>query len=527
MTKEPYSVFSERLALFENSDDLEYLLKSNFGLEKESLRVSTKGGISTAPHPKALGSALTHSCITTDYSEAMLELITPPMQSITGTLHFLEKLHTHVYNRIDNESLWATSMPCILKGESEIPIAQYGDSNIGQMKSTYRVGLGYRYGKTMQVISGVHYNFSMLENFWGKYQRLLNNTEETNQFKDTHYMGMVRNIQRFGWLIPYLFGSSPAVCKSFFGDIKPDFSIFDESTYYEPQGTSLRMGDIGYQNRKEEGAGVDICYNDLDDYTNSLNKAINTSAPLWEKIGVKVDGEYRQLNSNILQIENEYYSSVRPKQLLDGLEKPSEALSKKGIAYVELRSLDVNAFDPIGISKQQMLFLHAFMLFCLLNESQPFDKKERAMVSDNIESVAHDGRRADLLLSRKDKEISLKEWAQEMLLAMKPLAILLDKHTEELGYEEALISQMNKVDDATLTPSGEMLEIMRSNGEGFYQLANRLSKQHHKYFSKLEIDDAFSNEMDALAIESLKRQKTIEDSDQIGFDVFLSDYLKA
>jgi glutamate--cysteine ligase len=366
------------------------LVKGRVGLEKESLRVARSGGIATTPHPAALGSALTHPWITTDYSEALLEFVTPPFEEFSEALRCLRGLHRYVHERLGEEILWATSMPCILAGEKSIPIARYGSSNLGRMKHVYRVGLGYRYGRVMQVIAGVHFNFSLHEAFWPMYRDLLGG-EELRAFRDAHYMGMVRNLQRYGWLIPYLFGASPAVCKSFFTDKEPDLLVFDDTTYYEPFATSLRMGDIGYQNRKEEGMGVKACYDSLHDYVHSLACATMTPCPVWERIGVKVEGEYRQLNANQLQIENEYYSSVRPKEIPQGMETPSRALLERGIRYVELRSLDVNAYHPLGIDEDQVRFLHLFMLYCLLRNSSLIDAEERREIDRNLLWVAHRG----------------------------------------------------------------------------------------------------------------------------------------
>ncbi|MCG8426389.1 MAG: glutamate--cysteine ligase, partial [Chromatiales bacterium] len=215
------------------------------GVEKECLRVSPDGSIAPSPHPQSLGSALTHPYITTDYSEALIEFITPPFVDSADALSFLCDTQKFVYQNLGPETLWATSMPCVLEGGANIPLAQYGSSNAGTMKTVYRRGLGHRYGRVMQVIAGVHFNFSFNTALWPIYQELLGDQQPSRAFIDASYMGLTRNLQRYGWLIPYLFGASPAVCKSFLAGKPTRLESFDESTYYEPYATSLRMGDIG------------------------------------------------------------------------------------------------------------------------------------------------------------------------------------------------------------------------------------------------------------------------------------------
>ncbi|MGV6825517.1 MAG: glutamate--cysteine ligase, partial [bacterium] len=353
---------SSRLSGLRALADQAALTGTQVGLEKEGLRVAQKGGVAMTAHPASLGSPLTNPWITTDYSEALLELITPPCEGNHAAIEFLHQLHCFLHQHLGEEILWTSSMPCILAGEENIPIAEYGNSNAGKMKRIYRVGLGYRYGKTMQVIAGIHYNFSFPAEFWAVYQRVLKDSRDQRAFIDDAYMGMIRNIQRIGWMITYLFGASPAVCKSFFSEM-PNMPEFDDSTYFEPWATSLRTGDIGYQNSQETGMGVQISYDNLDTYVAGLADAISTPAPLWERIGVKVNGDYRQLNANILQIENEYYSSIRPKQPPIGMEKPLRALQRRGIQYVELRSLDINPYLPTGLDEEQLNFLEVFMFY--------------------------------------------------------------------------------------------------------------------------------------------------------------------
>lgn len=515
-----------RIAKLREAGQLELLRQSSLGLEKESLRVAASGGMATTDHPKAWGAALTHPWLTTDYSEALTEFITPPLDDAGEALDFLADLQSYAYRRLDNEMLWATSMPCVLAGEDSIRIAEYGDSNAGRMKHIYRVGLGYRYGKVMQVIAGVHFNWSLPEAFWPVYRDLLEGADQPQQLRDQHYMGLIRNLQRVGWIIPYLFGASPAVCKSFFEGGKSDLPRFDEFTYFEPHATSLRMGDIGYQNSKEEGLGIRACYRDVDTYANSLLRAITTEADAWKRIGVKVDGEYHQLNANILQIENEYYSSVRPKQVLKGMESPAVALKERGVQYIELRSLDVNAYHPLGVDETQLRFLEALMLTCLFSQSPVLCEAEQAAVNENLLTVAHRGREPGVLLKQGDREVALKDWGQELLGAMLPVCEVLDQLYGGNNYEDALDDQLAKMRFPELTPSARMLREMEENGESFYAFANRLSVSHHRFFSERDLSEERTREFDQQAEQSFEQQRSIEAAEQVDFDRFLADYFE-
>jgi glutamate--cysteine ligase len=364
-----YQTSQQRLRRLRKEGLAELLRGGLIGIEKESLRVSPRGCLSQRVHPLALGSPLTNRYITTDYSEALTEIVTPPSGDRSEPLRFLFGAHHFIYRHLEDEILWSASMPCVVEDEDRIPIAEYGASNAGLMKTVYRRGLGHRYGRVMQVIAGVHFNYSAPAEFWEQYQAAAQDARPAHVFITESYFGMLRNLQRFGWLIPYLFGASPAVCVSFLGGRPTSLQSFDEYTYYAPYATSLRMGDIGYQNSKEEGTGIKACYDSLDAYVETLSRAIETPCPIYQAIGVKVDGRYEQLNANILQIENEYYSTVRPKQIPEMMEKPIHALQRRGVRYLELRSLDVNPFHPLGIAEEQVYFVEALMLLCLLEPS--------------------------------------------------------------------------------------------------------------------------------------------------------------
>ena len=519
-----YQELNKRLKQILESGRVKSLSGSKIGLEKESLRVSATGGIAQTPHPAALGSALTNPFITTDFSEALTEMITPPCDSVDEVLQTLGDIEKFVCQNIQDELMWATSMPCVVEGGDSIPVADYGSSNIGMMKKIYRRGLGYRYGRTMQVIAGVHFNYSFAEDFW----RLLADIERTSQdlqtFQSERYMGLVRNVLRFGWMIPYLFGASPAVCKSFLHGKPTILSSFSEGTAYEEYATSLRMGNIGYTNNKESMSGIKANYNSVDEYVRSLDCAIRTPFEEYQAIGVEAEGEYRQLSANILQIENEYYSTVRPKQIPQQNEMPIYALRDRGVQYVELRSLDINAFDPLGITHEQLYFLETFMCFCLLQDSPELTASEVNEIDINLITVAHSGRDPGVELSRDNSTVSLTEWATEICEQMRPIAELLDTANSCTHYTQSLQQQCECVRDASKTPSARMLQAMRDNNEEYFHFAKRMSLQHQDYFRQRKLPADTEQRFRQLAEQSREQQQQIEQSDTLSFSEFLQQF---
>ena len=521
-----YHIFDQRLTWLQDADPRALLAGRRLGLEREALRVAPDGHISQVPHPAALGSALTHPHITTDYSEALLEFITPPLPSADRALRFLDDCHRFVYRHIGEELLWSASMPCILAGEASIPIAEYGRSNLGLMKHVYRRGLAWRYGRIMQVIAGIHFNFSLPDEFWAAFQDRERDRRSPRDFRSESYFGLIRNLQRFGWLILYLFGASPAVCKSFLDGKSTTLPEFDGHTCYGPHATSLRMSNIGYTNRTEKKSGVNVCYNSLAEYIASLTRATATPWPPYERIGVKVDGDYRQLNANVLQIENEYYTSMRPKQPPSGNEKPTLALARRGVQYVELRSVDINPLEPLGVNESQLLFLEVFLLYCLLVESPPLRAEEREMIDANQMAVALTGRDPGLALHRDHPAAapSLRIWADDILDRLQPICGLLDSGEGERPYMASLTAQRQALADPERTPSARMLAEMRASGENFFRCARRLSEQHRRHFEARPLTEERTRFFAAAAEESLRVQRDIEARDGESFEEFLRRY---
>lgn len=490
------------------------------GIEKESLRVRPDGCLSERPHPESLGSALTNRFITTDFSEALLEFVTPSFSNTWEALRFLCDVHQFSYDRMGDELLWATSMPCRIPRDSEIPLAYYGESNIGRMKTIYRNGLGYRYGRTMQTIAGVHFNYSLPSDFWPIYRDLEKSDLEDNEFRSNAYLGLVRNVRRFGWLVLYLFGASPAVCKSFGDNAASTMQNLDRETLYEPFATSLRMSDLGYSNKTQ--AGLDISLNSLDEYIRDLTRAIKTPEPRYQKIGLRSDGEYLQLSVNQLQIENEYYSSVRPKRVAFSGERPTAALRRGGIEYIEVRSLDINLFDPVGINQNVMRFMEAFLIYCLVEDSPPFTKNGLKEAAQNQTGTAKRGRDPSFELMRNGKSISLSAWATEILRKVRAVAELVDRGEEPATYVDTVDMQSQLVADSALTPSARFLAELRDGRQSFFEFALACTRGHKQYFADLvalpgERLDEFSQE----ATESIQRQRDIEASDTVSFDEYL------
>jgi glutamate--cysteine ligase len=494
------------------------------GLEKESLRVLADGRISQRPHLPGLGSALTHPYITTDYSEALLEFRTPPWADLDAGLDFLADLHTYTYREIAPELIWPASMPCLLGSDTEVPIAQYGSSNSGRMKYVYRQGLGYRYGRAMQAIAGIHFNYSLPESFWPVWQESLGERGALRVLVDRSYFATVRNFQRWGWLISYLFGASPAMCTSFARLRGGQYDRLGEHTSYGPYATSLRMSDSGYKNKNQ--AGLDVSYNSLEEYVRSLQRAISTVQPDYERIGVKVGDDYRQLNANILQIENEYYSFIRPKQIARSGEKPSTALSERGVQYIEVRALDLNPFDPLGAHASQLRFVEALLLACLFEENTGFSAVERSEVEHNQTKVACCGRDPGLRLSDRGEPRTVLDWAREILARVAQVSTLLDRDLPDKPYTHSLLQQMELLENVELLPSTRILRELRETGASYLEYSVRLARDHAQHFKARVLTPERDAEFSALAKHSLQKQQQMEASDTISFEQFLADYFR-
>ena len=413
-------------------------------------------------------------------------------------------------------------MPCPLPAEEDIPIAYYGTSNIGQLKYVYRKGLALRYGKTMQCIAGIHYNFSLPEVLWPVLMKDEGFVGTERDYQSNAYIALIRNFRRYNWLLMYLFGASPALDAGFLRGRSHQLEQLDADTLYLPYATSLRMSDLGYQSNAQ--AGLTPCYNDLNSYTDSLRKAVATPYAPYVEIGTHKDGEWVQLNTNILQIENEYYSNIRPKRVTYTGERPIQALVARGVQYVEVRLLDINPFLPVGIDLPEARFLDAFLLYCAFQESPQFDNTTCSDCSSNFMSVVKEGRRPGLQLQRDGQPVDLKEWAAELLEQIAPLAALLDASHGGDAHSKALDEQLAKVKDASLTPSAKVLASMIEHKESFSQFSMRQSLAHAEFFRSEPLSAEDQAAFEEKARSSLVQQTELEQHEVGDFDLFVASY---
>jgi glutamate--cysteine ligase len=518
--------FTERLSLFsENTEGTQHqslLTLLQRGIERECLRINPEGKLAQTPHPEQLGSPLTHPNITTDFSEALLELITPVSNSIDETIDCLDKVHRAVYPHLGNEELWSASMPCVVADEDSIPVAQYGKSNVAQMKTTYRKGLGHRYGRLMQTIAGIHYNFSLPDAMWTVLQKQDYDKRPLQDYKTDAYFQQIRNFRRSSWLLIYLYGASPAVCESFIKGRDHQLERFDKGSFYLPQGTSLRMGGLGYQSNAQEN--LNICYNSLDNYISTLQCAITNNHPDYEKIGLQSNGEYQQLSTALLQIENEFYSTIRPKRVTASGEIPLAALKNSGVEYIEVRCIDVNPYLPLGIDEDQIRFLDCFLLYCLFKRSPLCDDNDRQRISDNQQSVVNRGRDPDLVLSTASGDRKLQDWGSEILNDVEKIAMQLDAAHGGNDYQRVCAEQRQKIADPELTPSARILADMRKQQTPFFGFAIDLSRKHGDRFRNNPLNDEEQSYFHTQKEQSEKKQQSIEESDTESFKDFLTDY---
>ena len=491
------------------------------GFERECLRVDANARMATTVHPAALGAKLTHPWITTDYAEALLEFITPPSADPLYPLEFLRDVHRFSARQIGSEYLWAGSMPCQLGADADIAIADYGASNAARFKTVYREGLALRYGRTMQTIAGAHYNWSLPEDYWQVLRDGCAAGTDLRSFIDQRYFGLIRNFLRYGWLIAYLFGASPALHRSFLQGHTSDLETLGSDTLFGPHATSLRMSDLGYQNHAQDKLAVS--FDSLTAYTGALESAIRTPDPYYQDLGVRDGDHWKQLNDCLLQVESEFYAPMRPKRVGLHGERPALALQRYGVQYLEMRLFDLNPFIDIGIAPEQMLFADALLLMCLFRDSPPISCREQAENDENKHRVVTRGRQPHLQLLVHNREQPLRTLAHELFDDIAPFAAMLDSAYGDARYHNALHSLRQRIDQPDSTPSAQVLQAVKQHGS-YLDFALQQSQQHTRNLQTQPLGTNTLARMQASVAESLAEQRRIDAHPQPPFETFVAAY---
>ena len=507
----------EALSLLADKGNINLDNSISRGIEKESLRVSKDNTISSADHPSSLGSALTNKFITTDFSEALLELITPTHSSVENVLRNLDEICKFVVEETP-ETIWPSSIPCKIDNEDSIRLADYGTSNSGLLKTLYRSGLSYRYGSMMQTVSGIHYNFSFSDALFES----LKGKEELQDFKNKSYLSLIRNFRRNAWIILYLFGSSPVVPKTFITNRENFLSELNSEDLFLEYATCLRMSELGYMSEAQDK--LYIAYNNIEEYLKDLRHALTKEHKRYGEVGLINNGKRIQINTSIIQIENEYYSSIRPKRVTPPGERPINVLRDQGIDYLEIRALDNNSFLPAGIDEDTGYFLEAYLIGCFFDEDIKASQSEIKELLLNWENVVKDGRNPDLKLHKDNERISIKDCGMKVIDALrsvfKQMPQEMNLFTEKVF--NSLDVQEKKLNDPSLTPSGKIIEELQNNNKTWEELNLELAKKHSTSLRKIETDLDY---LSAEAENSLKKFKELEEIQEENFDIYLDKFV--
>ena len=407
------------------------ILEGSFGIEWESLRAHEDGKLSLTPHPEIFGDKLTNTLITTDFSESQIEIITPTFNSVDEAFDTFSLLCDLVnFSLPQDEYLWFQSIPCILPYWDRIPIAQYPKE--GKTSQKYREDLAKKYGVKKQMISGVHFNFSFSENFLKRLYEIEKSDLSFKEFKNQVYLKIARNYLRHCWLIIYLTGCSIGSHKTFSNDCIHLMDAKDDyGSYYSTKGPSFRNASCGYKNLKD----LYPSYNSIQEFTSDINAFID-------------NGDLSEAKELYTQIR---LKPKNPQDLLNSLEND-------GIEYVEVRTLDINSFYQYDLVRQDMKFLHLFLIYSLIKDESDYeDWQKEAKI--NEENTAESAYTESMRLIRDGEKITLKTWAAEIINEMYGMC-------EVLGFDEfdTLKLMHDRVSNPDLTYGKRLLKLIKENG---------------------------------------------------------------
>jgi glutamate--cysteine ligase len=292
-----------------------------------------------------------------------------------------------------------------------------------------------------------------------------------------------------------------------------------KGTLYLPYATSLRLSDLGYTNKSQ--ASLNISHSSLHEYLVSVRKALATKESTFADLGVKVGDEYRQLNDHVLQLENELYAPIRPKRTPRAGERALVALERRGIDYIELRTLDINPFTPFGVEIQQLRFLDLFLVWCLLRPSPMLEPAEIERNRQNMSCVALEGRRPGLQLLTVQGEQPLREWGDQLFDELQMVAQLLDRANGRVHYQLALQAQREKLADPDKTLSAQLLTHLLQNNLDSAEFGRQQAELFRQQLRDAPLQYWEANYFTDEAQASLLRQQELEADDHLPFADFL------
>ena len=494
------------------NEDASLLANNKVGIERECLRIDKNtGSISQEAHPASLGNILTHNAITVDFGESQLEFITNAYTKKTQVLTELENLYTWTQQNLDKQLLWNSSSPCYIKNSDAINIANFGNSNIAQIKNIYRSGLALRYSKIMQCVSGIHYNFSLSQQFFNALQ--LATKKPIKQLKTNVYLTLARNVKRSYLMLLPLTGASPVVDASFVQAREHSLKKLTNDSYYLPYATSLRMSDIGYQSNLQNN--LKISFNEVNCSVASTLDAILKSQYKYSDIALNdSQGSFVQLNQNHLQLENEHYSIVRIKPEVLKEQLALKSLLLNGVHYTELRCLDINPFVNIGIASKQYLLYEIFMVSNAINSCSSLTAKEIDSIASNHNKVVYNGLNPKLEITVNNNgkycRVNFFDWIKSELEGkMLKAAELLDSANNTSDYTEVLQFYLKM-----LAGEQDFLAqkvIAKVNEEGsFNQWAFKQSQQFNTAALATSLDSQIAKNLENQALKSRQDFLAIE-----------------
>jgi glutamate--cysteine ligase len=472
----------ELLQIIKENNLVIELLNGNFGLEKENVRVNNIGNLATTPHPKAFGNKLSNTYITTDFSESQIEMITPALNSLEEVYFFLDTIQNIVSVSLDSEYLWPQSTPPILPSEEEIPIATYytNSTSIKDNQNLYREYLANKYGRKKQLISGIHYNFSFNESFLKRLHECMNSNITYRDFKDNIYLKIAKNITKYSWFIVRLLGSSPAIHESYIDYCNKCYNKIPEgiSCNYT---ASIRNGKCGYKNINNYYVPLDS----LDNYINGIKKLIN-------------DGE--------LISSKEYYNVIRPKNSKGNL----SALKEYGIEYLELRLLDINPLYKLGISLEDLYFVHLFIIFAFLLDENNFDEIIFNESLHNHLQVADNGRKKEIDIIYNEELISIKKISTNIINKLREITTIIGQRETYLSHVLDIYHDM--IDNHDKLYSCILYDKIKNQGFISFHLEKAIQYRQDsisKEFNFIGYED-MELSTQILMLESLKRGVKVE-----------------